>query len=55
MLVEAWALIEKEVPEWSSDIYAQGPLQDKLQRRIGVLSLRDIKLNGFSDDMDGFK
>lgn len=51
MLVEAWALIEKKVPDWNLDIYGQGPLQGELQKRIDELGLRNIKLKGFSDDI----
>ena len=51
MLVEAWALIEKEVPDWKLDIYGQGPLQKELQGQIDGLGLRNIELKGFSDDI----
>lgn len=51
MLIDAWSLIEKEAPDWKLDIYGQGPLQEKLQRRIDELGLKNIKLNGFSDDI----
>lgn len=51
MLVEVWALIEKEVPDWKLDIYGQGPLKDVIQKRIDDLNLQNIKLRGFSDDI----
>ena len=40
MLVEAWALIEKEVPDWKLDIYGQGPLQKELQCPAGTVLLK---------------
>lgn len=51
MLIEAWSLIEKEVPDWNLDIYGQGLLKDNLQGRIDELQLKNIKLRGFSDDI----
>ena len=39
MLVEAWALIEKEVPDWKLDIYGQGPLQKELQLYFVYIAL----------------
>ena len=51
MLVEAWALIEKEVPDWKLDIYGQGPLQKELQGQIDGLGLGNAELKGFSDDI----
>ena len=51
MLIEAWSLIEKKVPDWRLDIYGQGPLQEALQNKIDELSLENIKLKGFSEDI----
>lgn len=51
MLIDAWSLIEREVPDWKLDIYGQGPLQNELQGKIDELGLRNIKLKGFSDDI----
>ena len=42
MLIEAWALIEKEVSDWTLDIYGQGALREKLQSRIDELKLERI-------------
>lgn len=51
MLIEAWNRIEKEVPDWTLDIYGQGPLQTELQDRINELKLHNIRLQGFSEDI----
>lgn len=51
MLIDAWSLIEKEVSDWTLDIYGQGPLQETLQNRINELNLEHIKLKGFSEDI----
>lgn len=51
MLVEAWALIEKEVPDWELDIYGQGLLKDDLQSQIDKLGLRNVNLRGFTNDV----
>lgn len=51
MLIEAWALIEKEVSDWTLDIYGQGALREKLQSRIDELKLERIKLKGFSENI----
>lgn len=51
MLVEAWALMEREVPDWSLDIFGQGPMEGELQRRIDELNLQNIRLRGFSEDI----
>ena len=50
MLGEAWALIEKEVPDWKLDIYGQGPLQKELQGQIDGLGLKNKELKVFYDD-----
>lgn len=51
MLIEAWSLIEKEVPDWKLDIYGQGPLHDQLQQQIDRLNLKNIQLKGFSGNI----
>lgn len=51
MLIEAWALIEKEVPDWKLDIFGEGLLKSKLEHRIDELGLRNITLKGFTDNI----
>lgn len=51
MLIEAWALIEKEVPDWKLDIYGEGLLKDDLQNQIDKLGLQNVNLRGFTNDV----
>jgi len=51
-LVEAWALLAQDHPDWSVRIYGVGPQQDELQRRIEELGLQGVvHLMGHESDI----
>ncbi|TDS13795.1 glycosyltransferase family 4 protein [Sphingobacterium paludis] len=41
-LIEAWKEIKVKCPDWSLNIFGQGPLQDRLQQQIQRYSLQDV-------------
>jgi glycosyltransferase involved in cell wall biosynthesis len=51
LLVEAWARIARDFPDWSLRIYGEGPLQDRLQARIRALGLTSVHLMGHVPDI----
>lgn len=47
LLIEAWATIAEEFPDWTLKIFGKGPLEDELKRQIEELKLTDkIRLMG---------
>lgn len=52
LLIDAWALVKKRFPEWSLDIYGEGPLQSDLNRQIEQNQLQDrIKICPVTDNI----
>lgn len=41
-LVDIWALVNKECPEWRLDIFGQGPDKENLQKQIHSLGLENV-------------
>ncbi len=41
-LVDIWALVNKECPEWRLDIFGQGPDNEKMQEQIHLLKLDKV-------------
>ncbi len=52
MLIKAWAIIEKQVPDWKLDIYGQGTLQNELKKQIDESNLHNVRLRGFTNDVN---
>ncbi|WP_418062523.1 glycosyltransferase [Pimelobacter simplex] len=50
-LIDAWAVLAPEFPDWRCRILGLGPQQDELQARIDATGVRTIELAGNSDDM----
>ena len=50
-LIEAWAAIAPEFPDWRCRILGLGPLHDELQACIDATGVTTIALAGNSDDM----
>ena len=52
MLVNAYASIAPDFPDYTLEIYGKGPAEDKLRAQIKALNMNDkIILRGFSDDV----
>jgi len=51
MLIDAWGRIEKEIPDWSMEIYGEGSDKEELQSKIDNLHLQHIKLMGYSKNI----
>jgi len=52
-LIDAWAPLARELPDWRLDIYGEGECRDELERRIASLGLADsIRLPGYTGDLD---
>ena len=52
MLVNAYASIASDFPEYTLEIYGKGPVENKLKAQIQALNMNDkIILRGFSDDV----
>lgn len=49
--VQAWALIESALPEWSIELYGEGEERDLLQRTIDGLGLQRARLMGMTTDV----
>lgn len=49
-LLHIWALIEKDLPEWSLDIYGRGPEEPDLRSLIEELQLHRAQLKGYCAD-----
>lgn len=49
-LIDAWALIGAEFPDWVCRIYGTGELRDRLQQRIDAAGVK-VELAGYSKDM----
>ena len=41
-LINIWALVNKECPEWELDIFGQGPDKESLQKQIHLLGLEKV-------------
>ncbi|WP_418059810.1 glycosyltransferase [Pimelobacter simplex] len=52
-LIDAWAVLAPEAPDWRCRILGTGPLHDELQEQITRSGLTTIELAGNSDDMPG--
>lgn len=54
LLIEAWADLQKEFPDWSCDIYGVGPIEAQLAQQIKELGLSEkVHLRGHSKSMEG--
>ena len=52
MLIDSWALLEKQFPDWSIDIYGEGSLKNELQAQIDRTQLKNIRLCGYASDIE---
>lgn len=52
LLIDAWARIEKDFPEWRVDIYGDGSLKEELQQQIQARNLNHIRLCGYAADIE---
>lgn len=52
LLIEAWAKIEKDFPDWKLDIFGDGEMKDELQNQINENNLNNIKLRGYATDIE---
>lgn len=51
-LLEAWSLIQREVPEWHLALIGEGPLHQELADQIARLGLSDsVQLAGYQEDV----
>lgn len=49
LLLDAWALIHENYPDWGVKIYGEGPLENKLRKQVRKLGLEDsVKLVGYT-------
>lgn len=53
ILIEAWAKIAGDFPDWTLKIFGRGPLQGELRAQIRELGLSDkVRLMGHTSDID---
>lgn len=50
-LLEAWALLEKNFPQWQLNIVGDGPQRELLESKIASLNLKNVCLPGAVQDM----
>jgi glycosyltransferase involved in cell wall biosynthesis len=52
--LRAWAAVAPEFPDWSFELYGEGPMRDRLQALIGSLGIADsARLMGSTSDVEG--
>lgn len=49
-LLRIWALIERDLPDWSLDIYGKGPEEPELRRLMQELRLERAELKGYCSE-----
>jgi glycosyltransferase involved in cell wall biosynthesis len=52
LLIDAWALLSPEFPDWTLQIYGVGPLQADLAAQITRLGLNTVRLMGHTRDIE---
>lgn len=50
-LIDIWKLVEKDLPDWSLDIYGEGDQKQSLLDQIASYDLQHIHLKGYSKDI----
>lgn len=53
LFVRAWAMIAADLPEWSAELYGEGPERKALQDLIDSQSIPRVSLMGKTDDVGG--
>ena len=51
MMIDAFAEVVKEYPEWTLEIYGEGPLEEDIKNRIQNLNCSNIHLMGQNDNI----
>jgi glycosyltransferase involved in cell wall biosynthesis len=53
LLLDAWAQVVERFPDWSLDLYGDGPDEDTLRRRCEQLGLASVNFRGRTTDVPG--
>lgn len=54
-LIETWALIENDFPEWKLTIVGDGVARKEVEERTAELSLKNVRFEGFKDPIEYYK
>jgi glycosyltransferase involved in cell wall biosynthesis len=53
LLLDAWAEVARRFPDWSLDLYGEGPDEDALRQRCAELGLTTVNFRGRTTDVPG--